>query len=565
MLDDAGNGSVYLRDLEFKRRDLFYVGVADLTVSSTRSHGPIDLLQGENAPQPFDSSLDGRLAFYANGKLNENWHLTTSADTREGPVKDLFSNFLAKSPEALFRRLDPDTHYPTFGDDGAVEETAPTFGKFYLKAKRGENYGLWGNFKVDYLGNEMAQVDRGLYGANAHYVSQAATSSGERKTGADGFAAEPGTVPSFEELRGTGGSLYFLHHQDILTGSERVRIEVRDKDSHIVTGSVDLRPGIDYDIDYLQGRVLLSEPLSSTAADNLLVRTSGLSGNEAFLVARYEYTPGFGDLSAVDTGGQGHYWLGDHVRLGLTASSSNEGDVDGRLGAADLTLRKSSDSWLKVQGGRSEGLVSSSLRSEDGGFGFTGDNPASFTGAAASAYRADASLGFGDALEGGRGRLTLYSQNRDAGYSAPNQSTLKTIEQHGGTFRMPVTKRLTLAAKGDQSTEDLGLEHRAMELDVGFKLTDTWSLSTGARNDRRVDRSPVVPLTQEQGERTDAVLQLAFDPGTSWRAYGFGQDTLSADPGRQANARFGAGGTATSGPAAGWAPASWRPSGPICT
>ena len=100
-------------------------------------------------------------------------------------------------------------------------------------------------------------------------------------------------MPSYEEFRGTGGSLYFLRHQDILTGSERVRIEIRDKDSRIVTGVVNLRPSVDYDIDYLQGRLLLSEPLSSTADDNLLVRSSGLSGNEAYLVARYEYTPGF--------------------------------------------------------------------------------------------------------------------------------------------------------------------------------------------------------------------------------------------------------------------------------
>ena len=169
VLDDAGNGSLYLRDLEFKRRDLFYVGVADLTLSENRANGPVDLLQGENAPQPYDSSLDGRLAFYVNGKVSERWRLTASADTREGPVKDLFSNFLDKSPDSLFRRIDPDYHYPTFGDDGVVEEMAPTLGKFYVKASRGENYGMWGNFKVGYMGNELAHVDRGLYGANAHY------------------------------------------------------------------------------------------------------------------------------------------------------------------------------------------------------------------------------------------------------------------------------------------------------------------------------------------------------------------------------------------------------------
>src|SRR5436309_9814211 len=485
VLDDGGSGSLYLRDLEFKRTDLFYVGLADLTVSSNSSNGPAEQLQGENAPQPFDSSVDGRLAFYVNGKLNENWRLTASADTREGPVKDLFSNFLDKSPDALFRRFDPDYHSPTFGDDGSVEEMAPTLGKFYVKASRGEDYGMWGNFKVDYLGNELAQVDRGLYGANVHYGSQATTSFGERKASVDGFAAEPGTLPSFEELRATGGSLYYLHHQDILTGSERVRIEIRDKDSHIVTGVVNLRPGIDSDIDYLQGRLLLSEPLSSRADDNLLVRTSGLSGDEAFLVTRYEFTPGFGNLDAMAAGGQGHYWFGDHVRLGVTANSNDEGDVDSNLGAADLTLRKSTDSWFKVLAGRSEGLVSSSLRSNDGGFDFSGFDPLSFTDASADAYRADASVGFGDFFSAAKGRLTLYAQNRDAGYSAQGQSTIKDTEQYGGTFKMPVTSRMSLAAKGDQSTADQGLEHRALELDLGYKLTNKWNVSAGVRTDLR--------------------------------------------------------------------------------
>src|SRR5213594_2383013 len=34
VLDDAGNGTLYLRDLEFNRRDLFYIGVADVTLSA---------------------------------------------------------------------------------------------------------------------------------------------------------------------------------------------------------------------------------------------------------------------------------------------------------------------------------------------------------------------------------------------------------------------------------------------------------------------------------------------------------------------------------------------------
>jgi hypothetical protein len=56
----------------------------------------------------------------------------------------------------------------------------------------------------------------------------------------------------------------------------------------------------------------------------------------------------------------------------------------------------------------------------------------------------------------------------------------------------------------------------------------------------------IVPLTQEQGERTDAVAQIAYEAEGSWRAYGFVQDTVASTGGRGANGRFGAGG-------------SWRP------
>jgi len=50
-------------------------------------------------------------------------------------------------------------------------------------------------------------------------------------------------------------------------------------------------------------------------------------------------------------------------------------------------------------------------------------------------------------------------------------------------------------------------------------------------------------MTQQQGERTDAVLQATLNPGTTWHAYGFVQDTLSADGDREDNGRVGLGGS----------------------
>jgi hypothetical protein len=231
------------------------------------------------------------------------------------------------------------------------------------------------------------------------------------------------------------------------------------------------------------------------------------------------------------------------VKLGLTASASDEGDTDSSLNAADLTLRMTADSWIKLQAGKSEGLVSGATQSADGGFEFVGADPTAFVDADAGAYRADLNVGLGDFIAGRRERLNLYVQSLEAGYSAPGQSTLKDTEFFGGSLTLPLTERFTVAAKGDVMNQDRGLETSALELDVGYQLSDFWKLSTGVRNELREDRSPLVPLTQEQGERTDAVFQASYDPGTTWSAYGFVQETLASTGDREDNGRVGAGGT----------------------
>ena len=543
VLDEDGNGTLYLRDLEFKPEDRFFFGMADLTVSKSHTSTTEQQMQGANAPYDYDASVAGSLSFFATQKFSDDWKVTASADTREEPVKDLFSNFLNKAPDSLFRRIDPDYYYPTYGDDSTVQELAPTLGKFYVKVEHHDDYGLWGNFRINYFDNELTQVDRGLYGANLHWLSDGTTSFGEKRITLDGFAAQPGTIAGRDEFQGTGGSLYFLHEQDILTGSEQVRIELRDKDSGLVMGTVNLRPSIDYEIDYLQGRIVLAEPLSSTAADNLLVRTSGLSGQLAYLVIRYEYTPAFQDIHTWTTGGQADAWLNNYIRLGVTASS-NDGGVDGSsLRGGDVLLRKSADSWVKLQSGKSDGLVSSSFYSNDGGFGFTNYNPVTFTNANADAYRADLSVGLGDFLAGSKGRLTYYNQHLDAGYSAPGFDTLTPTDYSGGTLTLPMGERWSVNAKADRKAQEQGLTTTAGELDVAYKLSKNWSVSTGVRRDDREDNSPVVPLTQQQGERTDVVAQLGYDSLARWRAYTFAQDTVSKSGDRDDNGRAGVGGS----------------------
>jgi flagellar motor protein MotB len=543
VLDEEGGGELYLRDLEFEQNDWFYVGMANVTFAENSVNGPAELMQGDDGDDDLESDIDGRLAFFVNGKFGDHWKLTAGADTREGPLDEIFSNFMEKSPDALFRRIDPDYYYPTFGDDSTVEEMAPSMGKFYVRMANGDDFGQWGNFKVGYMNNELAQVDRGLYGANFHFESDGATEFGDKKLVADVFAAEPGTVGSREDFRGTGGSLYFLQRQDILTGSERIRIEIRDKASGMVTGVVNLVPSMDYDIDYLQGRILLTEPLASTVDDNLLVRSNAMSGDEAYLVVRYEYTPGLDDIDAMATGGQVHYWFGDHVRLGVTSNINEEDDTDSTMNAVDATFRWTAGSWIKLQQAESEGLVAMPVTSDDGGFGFTGYDPNSFVDAEAEARRADISVSLGDFTEFTDAQFNFYVQEVEAGYSAPGLAALTDTDNYGGSLTVPVGDQFSMRAKADSLVQEQGVETNIQEYNLGYSFNQHWDVSAGYRRDERIDNSIIVPLTQEEGVRADAVVQVGYDSRSTWDAYLFAQDTLSVTGNRQENSRAGVGGS----------------------
>jgi flagellar motor protein MotB len=543
VLDKFGNGELFLRDLALKKSDWFTVGIADLTLSGNKTDGPAELLAPDKQQYREDMSLQGRIGFYTHGRFDNGWSLTASADTREGPLDEIFSNFLDKSPEALFRRIDPDYYYPTFGDDSTLVEDAPTLGKFYIRMEKDKTYGLWGNFKIAYTGNYLAHVDRGLYGANLHYQPLDITSFGEPRLLLDGFAADPGTVAGRDEFLGTGGSLYFLRRKDILEGSERVRIEVRDKDSEMVLRVKNLSPVLDYHVDYLQGRIMLVRPLPATADDGLLVQGASISGNPVFLVVRYEFTPGLYEPDMLATGGRVHYWLNDYLKIGMTASREEQDDIENSLGGVDLTLRKSSESWLTLETGRTKGPGLLSTTSLDGGFNFRTSDSLDDSEVDGLAYRVDASVAFKDFFEKGRGRATFYLQDLEAGYSAPGLATARDLTQYGGTAELPFSDRLGARLKVDKQVQSEGLETEAGELDVDYRIGDNWTLSSGARHDSRKDNAAVVPATQKEGDRTDAVVRLLYDSRARWTTYGFLQETIQKSGNREDNDRVGAGGS----------------------
>jgi outer membrane protein OmpA-like peptidoglycan-associated protein len=547
----SGQRAEFNRHLYIPHNDWFYVALADLTLGQNNVKGPAKLVTGDDSKR-YDEEVyvDGRLAFYLKGKIKGETLLTASADTREQPLEDLFSHFNSKDPRYLLRRLDPNAYYPVYGDDSTLVEDAPTQGKFYVKLQRGDSHVLWGSFQTRLTGTDLVNYSRGLYGAQARYQAPVATAFGERRTEAELFAADPGTLASIEEFRGTGGSLYYLRHQDILAGSERLRVEIRDKDSGIVLQSTTLVAGQDYELNSIQGRVVLRTPLPATASAGTLVMSGSLSGHPVYLVAGYEYTPGVSAADNLTLGGRASHWITDQVKVGVTGYKQDGTGTEQKLLGGDLTLRYAPGTWLKLETARSDGPGNGALSSQNGGFDFGTVAQTTTAGIEAQAHRIEAAADIKELGASRAGSVSAYWLKRDDGYSAPGQLTNEGIDQTGVQFKVNATDALELRARADLKDGSTSGKSRSAEIDGTYALSPSLSLGVGVRHEDRDTAlaAGASAILAETGARTDVAAKLAWHPVTEqgdpgrWEVYGLVQGTAQHDGTRRDNDRLGVGG-----------------------
>ncbi|GHE88919.1 OmpA family protein [Thalassotalea profundi] len=539
VLDEQGNGQLFQRHLELKSDDWFYVGLADITVGKNSTIGAAELVTQNEA---FDDDLfiDGRLAFYAKGKWQDKYTITTSIDSTEEPIEDLLSNFDKKDPASLLRRLEQENHYAVYGDDSTLVDDAPTQGRFYAKINDHKSHLMWGNFISDINDTEFARIERGLYGANIDWNSEKLTNFGERTTQVDLFAAEAGTNAAYEEFRGTGGSLYYLSNQDISQGSERLSIEIRDKDSGLILSSQPLVAGVDYDVNAIQGRVLLTRPLSSISQDNQTIRTGGLSGHAAYLVVNYEYTPGFDELDELAFGGRVSHWINDSWKIGFSGSKQDMGLEEHKLQGVDLTYRYSAQSYIKLEGAQTQGQGVAGTSSNNGGYYFDQLTTAVTTDDKAKALRVESAFVFKDLGINNNGRGNVYWQYRDADFSGVGQFSQYETEQVGAQISLPMGKDTEALLKVDSREEKGGIDKLSAEFNLNHALNEYWAVSAGLR----AEDSEAATVAQQQnvGKRTDLAVQVDYQHNEKWGLLAFVQGTLNHDDSKLANNRTGIGG-----------------------
>ena len=547
VFNQAQQGVNFQRNVHIKDTEFFYVALGDITLGQRAAVGPADLTAASDEDFE-DVVVNGRGAFYLKGKVKGEYLITAALDTGEARINDIFRNLDDKDPRQLLRRLDADRFYPVYGDDSYTYEDAPTQGRFFVRVDKDDSHVQWGNFATQITGTEFAQLDRGLYGAIADYNSDGLTRFGERRTEATVFAADPGTLPGRDEFRGTGGSVYFLQRQDLSIGSERVRIEIRDKVSGLVLETRNLRPQEDYDIDYIQGRILLAEPLQSTVSDGQIVRSGSLSGNEAFLVARYEFTTHASDIDGFTLGGRATHWVNDNIRVGATAQNDNSGEADQDLYGADLLLRKSDNTYIKLEYARTEGPGFGQSDSSDGGFIFDDIETPGAAGLIAEAYRLETQLELAELnsmfakLDT---RLTALIEHSDEGFSGVGQIDSGEVDRISLGLRTHLSPNSSLNVQYEEIESSRRGDTKALYADVSHAFNDQFLAKIGVRHDD-VDTAAQAAFlspnrTEFDGSRTDVSGEITFSPSDSTSLTAFAQETVDQDDTRSDNSRYGVG------------------------
>lgn len=530
---DAGDGRRVVRDIEVPASDWFYVGIVDLTFGYRLQD---DLAEAD--PDFERAFADGRVGVYAKGQTAGGYTFTGSLDTGYGPLEDIFRRFDDKDPRKVIERLDEDDGYPTFGDDSTSFDDAPTSGRVYLQIERDGSTLTWGDFNADLGTDGFLRTRRSLYGAELRFRSTTVTDDGRPRTAVTLYGAQPDTLPQRDILRGTGGSLYFLSRQDINGLSETITIEVVDPDTGRVVELRRLAQGIDYDIDYIQGVLILAEPVGSSASDGGLIRDGATGAFDVNIVAEYEYTPTTGSLDGASVGGRAKVWLTDQLRLGVTAMRDETGTADQTASGADLRFEFGETSFVEAEIAETDGPGFGRAFSTNGGLSISSGGVAS--GRNAAAYRFDSRLDFADLGLAMPGSLTVYAEQKEAGFETLSESVTQDQTVYGATLEAELTPRLTFGFDGERFTSDDGSRKAEAEVRLGYALSDRVTVS-GALG--WLDRT-TPGVADETGERIDAALRLDYAPSEDLSVYVFGQATLSAEGGIARNDRIGIGASA---------------------
>ncbi len=470
----TSEGDIYDRDLalDVKANHIFLVALADVTAGKYNVSGNIKPLESDEHYNE-DIFVDGRMAFYLKGKIQGKYLITAQMDTQESDIKDMFKNIQKKDPRSAFRHLDPDQYYYVYGDDSTGYKDTDSQGKLYLRVAWDKSKAIWGNFNTGMTGNEFANINRSLYGAKVQYSSMDLTKYADNKTDLIVFASEAQSAYAHNEFEGTGGSLYYLKNKEILQGSEKVWVEVRERNSERVAQKIVLKRGQDYEIDEIQGRIILTRPLSPYSKMNgpSIIKDNPLDGNRVLLKVDYEYLPDNFQSNQATYGARAKQWIGDFLALGATYGHEGRSNGDYEVKGVDVTLKGGKNSYIKAEFANSEALQSNgaNFKSMDGGLSFLeieNNNPHTD----GNAYGVEAKVSLSDFKTAKNdSSASLWYKKRQAGFSNARLGSSDAVNDYGVEATGYLSDYIKVTARATALEKNTDKESvAAMETDVNL-------------------------------------------------------------------------------------------------
>lgn len=408
----------------------FMIGLAEGELAALRSEGRTESLTNDDRYEN-GYYFDGRLAYYLRATIKGDYTITSSLDTD-------------RDREWLFRNPDVDDYYPEYGDQSQTDYSAmSTSGKLYLKLEKNESYATWGNYWTGIAAPGLAKYDKPLYGAKVEFVSVHKTEKhGDPLFSVTGFTADENFHSSYDRLRATGNSLYYLKHKNIVEGSERISIQVEDKLNGLAVSSNDLTRE-DYDIDYKQGRLILKKPVQSIGRSKIIVSDAILNGDPVYINASYEYeTVGF--LGRNNYGGS--VSIAPLDGFVITAAAAHEDRRDENYGVMGIgaTLKLDKNSEISFEAAESWDEQIAIYSSSNGGLDFSRTD------------KGDSRKGVAYSVNG----KTVFMKKLDLAanykYVEPSFSNTSVVSTQGkvtwgGSIKYDVADNLSMAVREDVS------------------------------------------------------------------------------------------------------------------
>ena len=526
-------------DVHLKDKYMFMVGLADVTIGKGKVTGNLESLSDGDKHLDGDIFVDGRIAFYLKGKIKGKYLVTAQMDTGTAPIEELFDDIHKKDPQSLFRRLDPDKYYPVYGDDSTLIDDTNSQGKMYVRVDWDKSRAIWGNYNTDFTGTELSSFNRSLYGAKISHKSTRITKNGDHKTDVTVFASETQSAFRHNQFLGTGGSLYYLKDSDIVDGSEKVWIEVRERGSDRAVRTIVMEEGRDYEIDDFQGRIILHRPLLQIAEQSgpSLVKDNPLDGDQVFLMVDYEYVPDDFDSNNASYGARGKVWLNDHFSVGGTYAHDNHDNKEENfdMRGVDFTYKKSKGTYIKAEYAETESVqIGGSFLSDDGGLNFSGfsHNNAS-TDIEGSAYSLEARADLNDIISLS-GSIGAWFKKRDAGFSTSRFNDKVETTESGFEGIINVNEKLDLLAKFTSVDRETISKFVTASLQGDYKLNDKVTLGAEIRH---VNEEDYVDSSKD-GEGVLGAFKVGYDVSKDVNVYVIAQGTIDKSGDYQDNNLF---------------------------